>query len=142
MRDDFVANLFNPDVLLRELSAWAIYLADSKKYDEYCLRLNPVVVKDLNKAIASAQTFGISTNSLYPLRIDKIRFLLKIEFFKGMSGLVLSEIVEYITELRFRQGDTVIPEYELSDKTILVVVRGKIAVVKNGETLHTRVAKK
>ncbi len=52
---DLIAQLFNPDRLIREVSAWALYQHSPEVYDENTKRLGEVSKKELDALIIHQQ---------------------------------------------------------------------------------------
>jgi AAA family ATP:ADP antiporter len=85
---DLVAQLFNPDKLVNETAAWALYQIDPAQYQTHVKRLPDEVSKKLNSAIVSSRL----TNVI--LQYDKIHFLKSIDIFKDRPGLLLSYLAD------------------------------------------------
>jgi ATP:ADP antiporter, AAA family len=124
--DDLIANLFNPDALLRETAAWAIYLISKEEYHKHTLRINKAHKHELDRVL-----LGLSGDE--DMRIWKILFLKNIEVFAKIPGVILAELAESFEETTFRRGETVIAKDNNGNTPIYIVVKGKLTFEDNRE---------
>lgn len=123
--DDLVANLFNPDSLIRETAAWAICKHDQAAYKRYCERLPIPVVRDLNRKIIPA--LKADEEGLL-LDLEKVIFLYQLPLLKDVSGVVLTDIIEEMDEVALAIGDEVSLYDEFNHHLMLIVKEGKLAL--------------
>lgn len=123
--DDLVANLFNPDPLIRETAAWAICKHDPTAYQRYCDRLPLPVVRELNRKIYPALE---ADNEGLLLDLEKVVFLYQLPLMNGVSGVVLSDIIEEMEEVALAIGDEVNLYDEFNHQLMLIIKDGKIAL--------------
>ncbi len=95
---DLIAQLFNPDRLIREISAWALYQIDPQLYHSNAQRLGEDVKRWLDRAI-------ITGNSSKLMLFEKVLFFKKTEVFNGLPGISLSYIADISRELRLKRGE-------------------------------------
>lgn len=134
---DLIANLFNPDKLMLQTSAWVIYNKDKTEYQRHTRRLRPGVKKDLDKAIVPP-TFVETDEDLHMkmLLIEKAVFMKGLPLFETIPGAVLTEVVDVVEEVRLRQGTTFISKGESGNAPIYIIVEGEVAVHDGSEVLQ------
>jgi ATP:ADP antiporter, AAA family len=126
--DDLIANLFNPDALLRETAAWAIYLINKEEYHKHTLRINKAHKQELDRIL-------IGNAGDEDMRAWKILFLKNIEVFSKIPGVILAELAESFEETTFRRGETVISKDNTSNAPIYIIVKGKLTFEDNREVI-------
>jgi ATP:ADP antiporter, AAA family len=126
--DDLIANLFNPDSLLRETAAWAIYIISKEEYNKHTMRISKSHKHELDRII-----LGISGDE--DMRIWKILFLKNIEVFSKIPGVILAELAESFEETTFRNGETVIAKENTGNTPIYIIVKGKLTFKDNREVI-------
>jgi ATP:ADP antiporter, AAA family len=89
---DLIAQLFNPDRLIREVAGWALYQINPESYQANSSRLGDEIKKVLDKAI-----LPMDTGSL--MQFEKIKFFQRISVFNGISGLSLSYLADISEEV-------------------------------------------
>ena len=132
---DLIANLFNPDRLVQEISAWALYQIDQEVCDTNIRRLEDMRYRELNRVIK-----GIKHGNESPptLMFEKILFMNKIEIFSSISGLTLSSLVNLIREVNLLEGETY--SLETKDSSFFIVYSGSLNYFRQGSlqmTLNT-----
>ncbi len=95
-KDHLIANLFNPDLLIREVSAWAIYQMSEESYHFHVARLPGQVRQELDEVLVYKR---------HMLKIDQIFFLKSIPLFSKVSGFLLAKITDYSEELQIKEGE-------------------------------------
>jgi ATP:ADP antiporter, AAA family len=126
--DDLIANLFNPDPLLRETAGWAIYLINREAYHEHTQRISKSYKHELDRVIlggAGDEDMGIW----------KILFLKKIEVFASIPGVILAELAESFEEVNFRKGYTVIEKGDNGSTPIYIIVKGSASFEDTGNPI-------
>ena len=128
--DDLIANLFNPDPLLRETSAWVIHYLDKKVYHEATQRLVPAVKKELDEKIATS-------GKQIELRIERIIRLKQTRGFTKVPGTILADLEETIEVEEYRKGQTLISKGDNGNCPIFVVAEGEIGLFDNNELISS-----
>jgi ATP:ADP antiporter, AAA family len=105
---DLIANLFNPDLLIREISAWSMYQNDPSSYHLHINRLDIGSKKELESMINN----NGSVKSRKMLRFEKIRLLGQIELFKYIPAFILSNVVEMSQDLYLEKGKEIHLDHE------------------------------
>ncbi|MFL5728864.1 MAG: cyclic nucleotide-binding domain-containing protein [Cytophagaceae bacterium] len=126
--DDLIANLFNPDPLLRETAAWAIYLINKDEYHKHTARISKSYKHELDRLLLTA-------GGDEDMRVWKILFLKNIDVFSKIPGIILSELAESFEETTFRKGETVISKNNTSSAPIYIIVKGKLTFEDNREVV-------
>lgn len=122
---DLIAQLFNPDQLIRETSAWALYQIDPKLYDTHSTRLGDDIKRSLDAAILGRG------NEKAILLYDKVLFLQRIKLFEGLAGLTLSYVAD-MSENVFMTRAQIIPIDVYQSKNFLIVYEGEIQYLESG----------
>ncbi|MCI0751865.1 MAG: cyclic nucleotide-binding domain-containing protein, partial [Flammeovirgaceae bacterium] len=93
---DLIAQLFNPDLLIREVSAWALYQLSPEEYQENTTRLGISSKKELD---------AIVIQSLRISRFEKVLFFHKFEIFEDVPGITLTYLADFSQELDLKLGE-------------------------------------
>tara|TARA_R110002012_G_scaffold160472_1_gene322368 strand:- start:7790 stop:11041 length:3252 start_codon:yes stop_codon:yes gene_type:complete len=124
---DLIANLFNPDKLILQTSAWIIYKKDKLEYQKHTRRIKPGVKKDLDRAIVPP-TFVETEEDLHlkMLLIEKAVFVKGLDLFKTIPGSVLTDIVDMAEEVRMKEGITFVTKGDNGNAPIYMIVSGEV----------------
>jgi hypothetical protein len=136
VKDDLIANLFNPDPLMRETSAWAINVIDPKAYQIFTNRLDEKV-----KKVLDANIFSYNMNSELDknLMVEEILFLKEIAHFSKIPGLILSYIAESTDELIFKRGNIILAKGETGSSPFFLIRHGKVKVqAEEGQEIESK----
>ncbi|TAG56709.1 MAG: hypothetical protein EAZ27_04405 [Cytophagales bacterium] len=128
MCDDLTANLFNTDSLLREISAWAIYIKKPESYLINSKRLSENIKKELDHILLPF--FNSNHSHEYSTRFKKILYLKSLKTFETVHGVLLLEFVELIQEQEFKKGDVILDADDAGESPIYIIVKGS-AFAKN-----------
>lgn len=120
---DLIAQLYNPDEFIREVSAWALYQISSSEYHTCSKRLGDQKKKELDALIILSKRM---------MGYEKVRFLLKISVFENIPGLTLSYIADISQEFQMKPGDVLTLD-EKANNNFYVVVSGTIDFYQRGE---------
>lgn len=124
---DLISNLFNPDILIREMAAWSLYRINPAAYDENVARLDFVTKRYLDRIVKNSDLDDIKS-----LRFEKVMFLKKIEVFKNVFGLVLADLIDITEEVHLSEGETLAIDEHYNDN-FYIVYKGKINIYDNNE---------
>ncbi len=122
---DLISQLFNPDQLIRETSAWALLQIDLHLYQSNSIRLGDDIKKSLDAAILSR---GIDSALLL---YDKVLFLQRINLFEGLAGITLSYVAD-ISKNVFLKRDQVLSLDIDQSKDFLLVYKGHVQYFEFG----------
>lgn len=118
---DLIAQLFNPDILIREVAAYALWQIDPKEYEENSKRLGAHRKKELDEIVL--------TNRLS--RFSKVLFFMNMNLFEGIPGITLTSLADISIEFSLKTGDS-LPLDETINNDFLVVVRGEVDFYQKG----------
>lgn len=120
---DLIAQMFNPDRLIREVAAYALFQINADAYHENVKRLGERTSKELNDLIIFSKKM---------MGFEKILFLQRINVFEAIPGIVLSHLADICEELRLPSGTSIILD-EKSNNDFYVIVEGSVEFFKKGE---------
>lgn len=138
MSYDLIANLFNPDPLLLQTAAAAIFALNKEDYHTHTRRLKPSVKKDLDKAIMPP-VFIEKGEEFYQdlLLIERILFLKSLREFNHVQGELVSFMAEVLDELRVREGTKLIEKGDSGIEPLYLIVEGSVNLYRDGEIFKT-----
>ncbi|HAI75682.1 MAG TPA: hypothetical protein DCM08_05495, partial [Microscillaceae bacterium] len=126
--DELIANLFHPDPLLMEMSAWALYFKNEKLLLNLCQRLDAkAVAYILNTVIPACQQRG----GFMPLRFDRIMFLRKASLLKNVQGDIMAQLIEMIQVETYKAGDAIVWSTQDSLVPLCFIASGQVQVKDN-----------
>jgi len=120
---DLIAQMFNPDRLIREVAAWALYQISQDEYHRNVNRLNEGDRKLLNDVIVTAHRLS---------EFAEILFFQRTEMLKEIPGITLSYLADISDEIAIQEGDSLI----LDDRTnndFFIIAKGKADLYQKGE---------
>ena len=91
---DLIAQLFNPDWLLREVSAWAFYKINPDAYEQNAKRLGEEVKRELDALIIQSKRMT---------RFEKVLFFQRLAFFEKVPGITLSYLADISEEIHLKE---------------------------------------
>ena len=122
---DLIAQLFNPDGLIREVSAWALFQIEPKIYHENVKRLGAQLSGALDKVI-------LSTDASQLMEFEKIKFYQTLDVFQEIPGITLSYLADISEELRLKNDDVLRLDQHLND-FFYIVYRGNVDYFVKGK---------
>jgi hypothetical protein len=134
---DLIANLFNPDVMVKEMAAWGIYNINPELYFEHRERLPDKTKTALDSKILNRDMAFEQGN----LTFEKVRFLQSMNVFSSISGLILSYVANDMPTKLLTEGETLSLEGDMA-KYFIIVRSGQVNLYSNGELIRTLGAKK
>lgn len=123
---DLIAQLFNPDQLVREVSAWALNQISPEEYKKHVQRLGPVGQRQLDLVVVNRRRMS---------QFEMVLFLSKISVFDGVPGITLSYLAEFGEEFRLVPGETLILD-ESNNNYFYIVTAGEVVLVQKGEPVR------
>ncbi len=129
---DLIAQLFNPDRLIREMAAWALYQLDPELYETNAGRLGHEIQRELDAVIKTGEQVDL-------MLFDKILFLSSIKIFTGISGLSLSFLADIAEVDLLKENDSLSLD-ERTNNNFYIVYAGEIDFYDKG--VHQTVFKK
>jgi ATP:ADP antiporter, AAA family len=120
---DLIAQLFNPDTFIKEVSAWALYQINTEEYHQNTKRLGDQQKKELDTLIIHSRKM---------MGFEKVLFFQKITIFENIPGLTLSYLADISQEWHIDADDTLTLD-EKSNNNFYVLVTGSIDFYQRGE---------
>jgi hypothetical protein len=120
---DLIAQLFNPDAFIKEVSAWALYQMKPDDYHKNIRRLGDYQRREMDDLIIHSKKMT---------RFEKVLFFQKITVFENIPGITLSYLADISEEIRMKDQETLILD-EKSNACFYVVVAGHIHFYQRGE---------
>lgn len=120
---DLIAQLFNPDTLIKEVSAWALYQISTEEYHQNTKRLGEQQKKVLDNLVIHSKKM---------MAFEKVLFFQKISIFESIHGLTLSNLADISEEVHLDRDQTIALD-EKSNNNFYVLVSGTIDFYQKGE---------
>lgn len=120
---DLIAQLFNPDSFIKEVSAWALYQISPDEYQKNVRRLGDYQRRELDDLI-------IHTKKM--TRFGRVLFFQKITVFEDIPGITLSYMADISEEIRMLPQESLILD-EKSNNHFYVIVEGTIDFYQRGQ---------
>lgn len=122
---DLIAQLFNPDKLIRQTAAWALYQIGADQYQVNVSRLGVDVKRELDSVILPGDKQQI-------LLYDMVLFYQQASLFEGVSGLTLSYLADITTEVTLVKDQVLVID-EKASNDFYVIFRGSVQYFSNGQ---------
>jgi ATP:ADP antiporter, AAA family len=119
---DLIAQLFNPDAFIKEVSAWALFQMNPDEYHKNVRRLGDQR-RELDDLILHSKKMT---------RFEKVLFFQKISVFENIPGITLSYLADISEEIRMSTGETLVLD-EKSNACFYVIVAGTIQFYQRGQ---------
>lgn len=121
-RLDLIAQLFNPDDLIREVSAWALYQISPDAYHDNTKRLGDNFKHHLDDLIIRDRKMTV---------FEKVLFFQRINIFEDVPGITLSYIADISIELQLHRGDNMVLD-EKTNNDFFVLASGSADLYQQG----------
>lgn len=118
-----VANLFNPDKLIREISAYVIYSISPKSYMQFSLRMLEKHKIEMDELLLN-ESGEVSKTLMY----TKILFLKTIQAFARISGALLANLADHIEEVEYKAGDVLCQDRLGGCDPIFIIYKGMLTL--------------
>ncbi len=119
---DLIAQLFNPDWLLREVSAWALYKIHPDSYDQNARRLGEDVKRELDALIIQSKRMT---------RFEKVLYFQKLSLLQNVPGITLSYLADISEEIHLKQQDSLTLDEKLNNN-FYILVSGVVEFYQKG----------
>ena len=124
---DLVANIFNPDMFLLQVTAFVLYQKDKREYRRQTLRIASKVAKQLDTVLLPPVHLEKSSKWSRPLLlVERTIFFKQVPSLAGISGDVLTELSELATERNYKADQTIVAKGEQGEQPVRVLLRGRI----------------
>jgi hypothetical protein len=121
-RLDLIAQLFNPDVLIKEISARSLYEMSPDEYHLHRKRLGDSQRKELDDLILSSRKM---------LLFERVLFFQKLPIFEGIAGITLSYLADITEEVRLKESETLVLD-ERTNNNFYLLIGGSINLYQRG----------
>lgn len=128
---DLMAQMYNPDKLIRETASWALYQINPQQYKNHARILGEENMRAVTNAITSNESEKKSTIMLF----DKVRFLKSIELFSGTYGLTLSYLADLSQTYFLKANKTLVLGQE--NNNFYIVYDGEVGNYQTGRLRKT-----
>ncbi|MDH5474849.1 MAG: cyclic nucleotide-binding domain-containing protein [Cyclobacteriaceae bacterium] len=119
---DVIANLFNLDKMVLEISAWALYQINPDLYYENIKRVDKSIKMHLDSILVPLNNEHRMRTMLY----EKVLFLKGLKLFENVNGLILSRLADSIEEIFLSENDKLVLEHNLKD-CFYIIGKGEVA---------------
>ncbi len=120
---DLIAQLFNPDRFIKEVSAWALYQINQEEYHKNSRRLGDDQRRELDELIIHSKRMT---------RFEKVLFFQKISVFENIPGIILSYMSDISDEIRMTPQESLVLD-DRANNNFYVLVAGNIDFYQRGE---------
>ncbi|MBN8575806.1 MAG: HEAT repeat domain-containing protein [Cytophagales bacterium] len=124
---DLIAQLFNPDWLIRETAAWALHQIDPQLYKTHVARLGSEVVRQLDKTIVASEN-----QKLY----DRIRFFQQADLFFEVPGIILSYLADIAQPIALARDKSIQIDESLN-QYFFIVYQGEVNYYQKNDPVTT-----
>jgi ATP:ADP antiporter, AAA family len=133
---DLIANLFNPDPLILQTSAYAIYKIDKQKYLDNTRRLKSFTKKELDKAILPP-VFRDEEEDYHQklLLIERVLLLKSMGVFSEIPGIQITYLAEAMDEIKVRPQTKLIEQGEGGNAPMYIVLDGVVGLYENDQRI-------
>jgi len=123
---ELISNLFNPDSLLKEVSAWSLYKINKEYYHENSERLE---LHDRNhlKNLILGQKFDDASELRPHMKFELVNFLKKESLLGELPSYILASIVDFVEEV-YLDNKTIIDPKEWHNECFYIVNHGMLEV--------------
>ena len=125
-KNDIIANLFNPDLMIQEMAAWALYQLDDQLYFEHIERVSEEMRLVCNERMTKSSELGNGS-----LIFEKTLFLKSMKLFANVPSLDLSYMADSMDELNLKNGDTISLGKDYSN-SFIIIVTGNLTYYQEG----------
>jgi hypothetical protein len=119
---DLIAQMFNPDELIREVAAWALYQHSRELYDENTRRLGDNTKKELDAVVVHRRKMS---------KFDTVQFYRELKPFANVRGITLSYLADISEEVRLKNGESMVLD-EKQNNNFYVIVSGAVTYYRRG----------
>ena len=127
---DVIANLFNPDQMVREVAAWALCQINPEDFDRHISRLGDKEGTELRELISNDE------DDMLHFRFQQVRFLKSTDLFSEIHGVMISDICDVTDTIEVMPGRNLsfMPDF---DQSFLIVREGMVHQSNGSEVLRS-----
>ncbi len=127
---ELISNLFNPDPLIRDTSAWSLYQINPDNYEENTPRIGKEKKHELDSMILKNRP-ALSFRFQKPISIEKVFFLNKLDFFRYFPDSFMVGLIDLIEEM-YLYRDQKVTITETSNQYFYIVYNGCVNLIQKG----------
>lgn len=120
---DLIAQLFNPDLLIRETSARSLYELNPDEYTLHTKRLGDQIKKQLDEVVVFRRRMA---------RFDKVKFFQQLPIFEDIPGITLSYLADLSQERVLKNQETLVLD-ERQNNEFILLVSGRVTLYQRGD---------
>jgi CRP-like cAMP-binding protein len=124
---DLIAQMFNTDLLIREVAAWALNEIEPGEYESNAIRLGEEAKEELDEVIFQVE------HQTRQMVFNKVMFYKSIEVFEGIPGVVLSNLADISEELRLDIESSLVVDGKVNNN-FYVIYSGKVEFFEKGRS--------
>ncbi len=124
---DLIAQMFNPDNLISESAAWALYQVSEKDYLKNITRLPEQKQRQLNNIIIHKKRLS---------NLEEVLFFQTIDLFEDIPGLTLSLLSDISEEMHLAQGQSLVLDDRVNND-FYILAEGTVEFYQEGAQLTT-----
>lgn len=119
---DLIAQLFNPDWLLREVSASALYKINPDAYEQNSKRLGVEIKRELDAVIIHRRRMS---------RFERVQFFQTITFLDNVPGITLSYLADISEEIHLKKNEPLALDEKFNNH-FYIIVSGTVEYFQKG----------
>lgn len=119
---DLIAQMFNPDGLVREVAGWALNEINPKDYLKNITRLPEEHRKQLNEIVIDKTRLS---------NLEEVLFFQQIDLLEGISGITLSYLADISEEIQLKMGQNLILDDKVNND-FYVLINGSVDFYEKG----------
>jgi CRP-like cAMP-binding protein len=123
LSNELIAHIFNPDPLLRETAAWAIYCRDLSLYTALGSRIKASSKIELDMVLLNKPVLSGKLD-ISGMLMHRVLFLKKNRLLMHMPNHVLADIAENIRIFYFRKGEVIIDAGQKTNTPLYIIFSG------------------
>ncbi|HCW07586.1 MAG TPA: hypothetical protein DGG95_09520 [Cytophagales bacterium] len=121
---DLIAQLFNPDRLIREVAAWSLYQIDPKQYHDNIVRIDEAEIRPINRLIQKG------SDGHKQMLYEKILFFQNLSVFYGIPGITLSYLADISKDQQLNAGEYLSVDEKLNNY-FFIIYSGSVQYFEN-----------
>jgi AAA family ATP:ADP antiporter len=122
---DLIAQLFNPDELIREVAAWALEQHSHDWYEENTRRLGENTKRELDAVLVHHRKMS---------KFQTVLFYRDLQFFVNVRGIILSYLADITEEIALRNGESMVLDEKVNNY-FFVIVSGTVGYYRKGQRI-------
>lgn len=119
---DLIAQMFNPDNLVREVAGWALHQISEKDYLKNITRLPEDQRKQLNDIVIDKRKLS---------NLEEVLFFQQIDLLEGIPGITLSYLADISEEIQLKEGKNLILDDKVNND-FYVLISGQVDFYEKG----------